>query len=532
TVIDMFNGAENLNPVFAPDGKSIYFLSNRDGFRNLYSYEFASGRIKQLTDYVTGITGITTYAPALSVSSETGELAYSYFDKASYSIYVARPDEFTARDVTHEGVDFSAGTLPPKSESTVVARLQQLDFLPFKPTEGKTEAYKPKLGLEYIGNQAGIGITTSSFGTRTGMAGGIDMIFGDMLGFHRLFGTLSLNGEIYDFGGQAAYLNEKSRVNWGFAVSHIPYRSSFLGVRPDTLIAGIDTLVTTNLMLDVLRAFDKSIEGFVSFPFSTTRRIEFGSGYSFYSFRVDRYNHYYYDGYLIHESRQKLPSPKGYNLGSTYAAYVLDNSYFGIASPLRGRRFRIELEKTYDALDYHTLFIDYRHYAFLNPTSLAFRILHLGRFGADAEDNRLYPLSFAYPTLTRGNEPDNIEGYDTDEGGSHSIDQIFGSRMIVANAEWRIPFTGPERLTPIKSKVLFTELALFADAGIAWTSSTHPTFKWDPESPGDRVPFLSTGLALRLNLFGLMVIEPYYALPWRRDHFARGVFGENISPGW
>ncbi|HEY8510683.1 MAG TPA: tolB protein precursor [Cyclobacteriaceae bacterium] len=532
TVIDMFNGAENLNPVFAPDGKSIYFLSNRDGFRNLYSYEFASGRIKQLTDYVTGITGITTYAPALSVSSETGELAYSYFDKASYSIYVARPDEFTARDVTHEGVDFSAGTLPPKSESTVVARLQQLDFLPFKPTEGKTEAYKPKLGLEYIGNQAGIGIATSSFGTRTGMAGGIDMIFGDMLGYHRLFGTLSLNGEIYDFGGQAAYLNEKSRVNWGFAVSHIPYRSSYLGFKPDTLIAGPDTLVTTNMFLDVLRAFDKSIEGFVSFPFSTTRRVEFGTGYSFYSFRVDRYNNYYYDGYLIHETREKLPSPEGYNLGSTYAAYVLDNSYFGIASPMRGRRFRIELEKTYDALDYHTLFIDYRHYAFLNPTSLAFRILHLGRFGADAEDNRLYPLSFAYPTLTRGNEPDNIEGYDTDEGGSHSIDQIFGSRMIVANAEWRIPFTGPERLTPIKSKVLFTELALFADAGIAWTSSTHPTFKWDPESPGDRVPFLSTGLALRLNLFGLMVIEPYYALPWRRDHFARGVFGVNFSPGW
>jgi Tol biopolymer transport system component len=535
TVLDIFYGAENLNPIFAPDGKKIYFLSNRDGFRNLYSYEFASSRVSQLTDYVTGITGITTYSPALSVSMETGELAYSYFDKASYSIYVAQPDEFTPRDVTGESVDFSAGILPPKKETAVVARLRELDFTPFTSTGGESEPYKPKLGLEYIGNQAGIGISTSTFGTRTGMAGGIDMIFGDMLGYHRLFGTLALNGEIYDFGGQAAYFNERSRINWGFAVSHIPYRSSLLGYRPDTLIVEDDTLATTNLILDVLRAFDKSVEGFVSFPFSTTRRLEFGTGYSFYSFRVDRYNNYYYQGYKIHESREKLPSPEGYKLGSTYAAYVLDNSYFGIASPMRGRRFRIEAEKTYDALDYHTFLIDFRHYAFLNPTSLAFRLIHIGRFGSDAEDGRLYPLSFAYPTLTRGNEPDNIEGYDTgtdEEGGGHSIDQVFGSRMMVANAEWRIPLTGPERLTPFKSKVLFTELALFADAGIAWTSSTNPTLKWDPESPTDRVPFLSTGLSLRLNLFGLMVIEPYYALPWRIDHFANGVFGVNFSPGW
>jgi len=534
TVLDVFHGAENLNPIFAPDGKSVYFLSNRDGFRNLYTYEFASGRIQQLTDYVTGITGITSYSPALSVSTETGEVAYSYFDKAEYRIYVAKPDDFTVRDVTHEGVNFAAGTLPPKSESAIVARLEQLDLTPLTAsTRTESVPYKPKLGLEYIGNQVGIGISTSSFGTRTGMAGGVDMIFGDMLGYHRVFSTLALNGEIYDFGGQAAYLNEKNRINWGVAVSHIPYRSSYLGYRPDTLIVRDDTLATTNLMLDVMRAFDKSVEGFVYFPFSTTRRIEFGTGYSFYSFRVDRYNHYYYQGYLIHEDREKLPSPEGYNLGSTYAAYVLDNSYFGIASPLRGRRFRIEAEKTYDALDYHTLMFDYRHYVFLNPTSLAFRLLHIGRFGADAEDGRLYPLSFAYPTLTRGNEPDNIRGYDTgQEGGAHSINQIFGSRMLVANAEWRIPFTGPERLTPIHSKTLFTELALFVDAGLAWTSSTSPKLRWDPESPTDRVPFLSTGLSLRINLFGLMVIEPYYALPWRIDHFARGVFGVNFSPGW
>jgi hypothetical protein len=290
--------------------------------------------------------------------------------------------------------------------------------------------------------------------------------------------------------------------------------------------------LTTNLVLDVFRAFDKSVTGFVYLPFSTTRRLEFGSGYSFYSFRLDRFHNHYYGGYRIAEEREKLDAPDGYRLGNTYAAYVFDNSYFGIASPMRGSRYRVEIEKTYDAFDYHTLMLDYRQYAFLNPTALAFRVMHLGRYGSDAESERMYPLSFAYPTLTRGNSLDNIEGYSTEEGQAYSINQIYGSRILVANAEWRIPLTGPERLSRIKSKLLFTELALFADGGLAWTSSDKPSLKLEAESPGERVPFLSAGISLRVNLFGMMVIEPYYAFPWRGDRFVKGTFGLNFSPGW
>jgi len=132
------------------------------------------------------------------------------------------------------------------------------------------------------------------------------------------------------------------------------------------------------------------------------------------------------------------------NVGNVYAAYVFDNSYFGIASPMRVKRYRIEFEKIYDALDYHTIMADYRQYAFLNPTSFAFRLLHIGRFGDDAESEFLYPLSFAYPFYTRGNRLDNIEGYTVGEDHQYSINNVFGSRMLVANAEWRISFTGPE----------------------------------------------------------------------------------------
>lgn len=533
SVLDVFYGAENLNPVFSPNGKSVYFLSNRDGFRNLYSYEFEHGTIYQLTDYLTGISGITAYSPALSVSLRTGDVSYSYYTNNTYSIYMAKPDEFEKREVNSSNVDFSAGILPPKDRVDNVQRIvNDIEFTRVTRIEVKDHPYKPKLGLEYIGNQVGVGVSSNTFGTRTGMAGGVDMLFGDMMGYHRLFTTLALNGEIYDFGGQVAYLNQKKRINWGFAASHTPYRSAAMGYKPDTVFLEQDTLLTTNLVLDVFRAFDKSLTGFVYFPFSTTRRLEFGSGYSFYSFRLDQFHNHYYGGYRIIEEREKLDAPDGYRLGNTYAAYVFDNSYFGIASPMRGRRYRFEIEKTYDALDYHTFMLDYRQYAFLNPTALAFRFMHLGRFGNDAESERMYPLSFAYPTLTRGNSLDNIEGYSTEEGQAYSINQIYGSRILVANVEWRVPLTGPERLSRVKSKLLFTELALFADAGLAWTSLDKPRLKLRAELPSERVPFMSGGISLRVNVFGMMVIEPYYAFPWRGDRFVKGTFGLNFSPGW
>ena len=211
---------------------------------------------------------------------------------------------------------------------------------------------------------------------------------------------------------------------------------------------------------------------------------------------------------------------------------MFDNSYFGLTSPLRGTRYRAGVEKVYDELDYHSFTFDYRQYLSLNPTSLAFRLMHVNRQGADAESDLMYPLSFAYPTLTRGNNLDNTKRYSNAETGEFSINQIFGSRILVGNLEWRVPLSGPERLGLIRSNIFLTELSLFGDAGVAWNSTSRPAWKQQATNPRERVPFLSTGLSLRINLLGAMILEAYYALPWRGNHFEKGVFGLNFTPGW
>lgn len=532
-VLDLFPGAENLNPVFAPDGHSIYFLSDRDGYRNLYSYHMDNDALFRLTDYFTGISGITPYSPAISVCSGNGRVAYTYYADKDYTIYVAEPSDFKAVAVDRYEVDFAPGTLPPLERSV---RLVNPDYVSALGTSVETEAvekpYRPRFKLEYIGNSVGVGISNGGFGTRTGGSGGVDMLFGDILEYHRLYASLSLNGQVYDFGGQAIYLNQRHRLNWGVSLGHIPYVSAGMTLKSDTLTIDDEEVPVDNIELDVFRAFEENGGVFAWWPLSTTRRFELGTDYSLVSFRIDRYNNYYYQGAPIGQGHERRDAPPGYRLGSTYGAYVFDNSYFGIASPLRGKRYRFELETTYDELSYNTATLDYRHYFFLNPTAFAVRGIFIDRFGSDARSNRITPLSFAYTTLTRGNNLDNLDGYASTTDSPYSINQIFGSKMLVANVEYRIPFSGPERLSMIKSKYLLTELALFVDGGLAFNDFREVSLTWDPESGNTRIPFLSTGVSLRINLFGQLILEPYYAVPFRGDHFEKGQFGLNFTPGW
>ena len=42
----------------------------------------------------------------------------------------------------------------------------------------------------------------------------------------------------------------------------------------------------------------------------------------------------------------------------------------------------------------------------------------------------------------------------------------------------------------------------------------------------------SVGISTRINLFGQLIIEPYYAFPLQLEGNTKGVFGVNFTPGW
>lgn len=535
-ILHLFTGARNMNPLFSPDNKSIYFLSDRDGFRNLYRYDISEDRIWQMTRYMRGITGITAHAPAVTLARETGEIVYSYFADKSYTIYSANPGEFEEKMVEKDDIDYTAATLPPfihVGKNLVDSSLHSRFVYEPVPEELSVELpYRPKFKLDYITNTS-VGVASGRLGT--GMAGSVTAIFGDMTGENQIYSSLSINGEIYDFGGQVAYLNYKRKLKWGVSLSHIPNYYGFFSYGLDTLTIGNENYIVNRIDLNYLRMFEDKAAFFAFYPLSQTRRFEFSGELARYSYRYDQYIAYYdMLGQSIGSDRKKLDAPKGFGLQAVDAAYVLDNSVYGITGPVSGTRYRIQAGQYFGMLNFTSTLIDYRKYIQIRPYTVALRAIHYGRWGKGAEDDVLTPMYIGYPWFVRGFERTNAYWTNIqNEGSGIGLDNFFGSKIIIANAEFRIPFSGPENISLIKSQIFFTEFNLFADGGLALSKGSRLGSDWFNPKPGERVPVFSYGASFRINLFGYAVLEPYYAVPVGRGISPlKGSFGLNFVSGW
>ncbi|SKB41928.1 DPP IV N-terminal domain-containing protein [Daejeonella lutea] len=546
TDIPVFDGANNLNPQYSADNKSIYFLSNRDGFRNMYRYSIAGNTTEKLTSYFTGISGITEFSPALSLSNKD-DVLYSYYRAQKYTIYNAKVSDFTPEKVEPNALNFDAALLPPAKSvgvNIINANLNNFERFEEIPNDSiRTIGYKPKFKLDYLSSN-GVGASVGRFGT--GLSSGIQGVFSDILGRNQIYATAAVNGEIYDFGGQVAYVNQESRINWGVVVSHIPYVSGQVSQGFENL-DGYGPVY--NESYDIIRTFEDQLQVFGSYPFSKNHRFEAGSGLSRYSYRIDRYSNYYDPNgfYPIGTDKNKLSKEQAqatygvpfdpFTTVTLNAAFVGDNSFSGVTSPLDGFRYRLGIENYMGDYKLGALTADGRKYVRMKPVTFAARLYSYSRFGRD--ENRLYQMYAGYGYLIRGYEANSFYKNGTATTGGYDINQLVGSRVAVANFEVRLPFTGPAKLAQIESKFLFSDLNLFFDMGMAYDSDSKVAFKKKPGMVGtgagaypERVPAMSAGISLRVNVFGYFVLEPYYAIPFQRTDVNAGVFGLVFAPGW
>ncbi len=542
--LKLFGNVKHLNPQFSPDGRSLYFVSDRDGFSDIYRVALETGEIERVTTAATGVSGITAMSPAMTVASQTGEIVFSVFDSFEFHVYAldSQPDRIgpavAAGDQHREG-----RRLPPievRGVGRVDSYLDDPDTglapLGVYAVQG-AEEYKSKLALDYVG-QPTLGVGVDQFGSYLG--GAVSALFSDMLGDRWVGVSVQASGTVKDIGGEVFYANLRRRWNWTVGGGRIPWRYEYWGsyYYPDG---------TQELLVERTRIFQDYAQGSVYYPLSTTRRIEGALGFTRYSYDIETESLLFDPfGNLIGQdiTDQDQYEPDPFNLVKASVALVGDNTFFAFTSPVQGGRFRLEIEQTFGTYNFQTVIADYRRY-FHPQRNLTFAVrgVHYGRYSEDelfARDEETFApirqLFLGYETFIRGYSYDSYSGREcsqTADGSCPEYERLFGHRLAVLNAEFRVPVLGIQEFGLLPFPYLPTEFVLFADAGLAWDSQNQAVLKLSrkPEDQVDRIPLFSVGASARVNILGLLILESYYALPLQRPDKGWH-WGFTLAPGW
>jgi hypothetical protein len=424
-----------------------------------------------------------------------------------------------------------AGLLPPWTGGGVVEQALDSPLAGLPEGEyGAAQPYSPRLQLDGIAPPS-VGVSVGGgFGTRLG--GSVGFYFSDMLGEHNLAIEALANGTLQDLGGQITYLNRAQRLNYGTQVSHVPFLTR----------RGFTSIVDGRLRLTELeeRVFATQVGVLGAYPLQSTRRVELQTGVARYGFDTDLRTFERVPGGFIRIEDVSVASPDPLYLSQSSLAYVVDYSNFGFTSPVQGGRYRLQVGATLGGNDefgdarFVSVLADARRYLRTGPVTFAGRLLHAGNYGADEGDifsSEYLGYSFT-PSYLRGY---SFNSFDPGEclsttGTCASLDRLIGTRVAVASAEVRLPLLGTEEFGLFRFPYLPTEIAVFTDAGLAWTAEDAPVIKWARESES-RIPVVSTGVSARMNVFGSLIVEVFYAVPFQRPEKG-GFVGVNLLPGW
>ncbi len=567
-VLRHMDAGKNMSPQWAPDGRSLAFVSDRTGVSNIYLYDFDAQQIYQLTDFYTGAESITPESPALSWAAEADRLAFVYYEDNNFDVYTlddprsrkrgpfepeaapepalaAAPDSaalppgvleepprvqpqvreggsiyrtprgFRAAGRVVAGVDSVPDAAGPIS---VISLLDSVSLNLPDTSEFSIGKYRAKLSPDYV-SRPSIGYSRDTFGN--GFYGGSAIVLTDMLNNHQLAIAAFLNGRIKEAQVFVGFTNLSRRLNWQVGVSQDPvFYAALDELRVDDPSPGTNTFVTNIRRLIVRQAF---AQGF--YPFNTFRRVELGLRLVNIEDDIlaleEEYNPQ--TGVLSAEPRIVERDLGTTNFVQPSVAMVFDNTLFGWTAPFMGRRYRLELSQAVGGWDFTQGMLDYRRYDGLpGPLVLATRAIYFGRIGPDADRFNVFLGS---TDLLRGNTSGSYYRNEcatlTDlqaETGCIELDRMLGTQLAVASAELRFPILTPD-LGFAPRGIPPIEGALFYDVGVAWNAGNTLKFRREPGDDPIRVrtPLSTAGLALRMNFFNFLILRADWNFPLDRD---------------
>jgi Tol biopolymer transport system component len=576
-VLRHMDEGKNINPAWAPDGRSLAFVSDRTGISNLFLYDLGDAEVYQLTDVFTGVSGITPLSPALSWAREADRLAFAYYENGEYNVYAVdnprslrrqpyqdRPSPgpvmllAARRDTTAlatQGADTAAPAAPtagfhdaislyrpptggfrpssdnpPAGDSTAPTPISVRTLLDSATlslpdtTEFSVRPYHVRFSPDYTARPT-IGYARDNFGR--GFFGGAAVSLSDMLGDHTLQFAGSVNGRISEAQVFAAYINQRHRLNWGVGGSQTPYYfylPSTIDIIDVGNPGGTDSALVYSLRVQRYVVRDVFAESY--YPLSRFSRVELG----LHAVSLGVATLTLSDGYDLQTGQYIGSQEVDSNLASLgyvqpNLALVHDNTLFGYVGPFAGSRSRFGISPAFGNKQFATITADYRRYLFFRPFTLAFRGLFYGSVGRNAD---LFPIFLGSTELIRGYTSGSIINHEcvtsptlpTGFTGCSELDRLIGTRVAVGNVELRFPLTRslvlgflPVGLPPIEG-------ALFYDAGVAWDSAS--TVKWNRSATDDpllvRSVLRSYGGSIRVNVLGFVVLRFDITKPLNRAH--------------
>jgi WD40 repeat protein len=585
----------NLNPQWAPDSKSIAFLSDRTGTANIFLYDLEARQHFQLTNVIGAIGSFTEYSPAISWAHQADRMAFTYYENGDYTIwsfanprklkkepYVPTPRVPTPVIATLSSADSSTRLAQADRTANMLAAIEKASRSAdsTRDESGRTVSlYRSTTGIrlssdapsnaERSGNapvsvaqmldsaalalpdttkfkkydygvsfqpeaiyRPSVGYAQDNFGR--GLYGGAGIVLADMLGNNRVIVAGQVNGRFSEAYALASYTNLASRFQYttGFQQTPIFFVQNYSEL---PLADGSPRSIQT---IELARYIIREAFAIGMRPSNRFTRFETGINATsiavstqFIKRGVDYGNGYATDFYT--DSVAKLP---GFNYVAPYAAWISDNSLFGYTGPISGRRYRLQVQPAIGGLRWTEYTADYRKYlpVLFNFLTLATRTqasIGIGR------DEQRFPKYIGRADFVRGYDRNQFSstfcGGVTSQQSSCSVTELLGSRVVVANAEVRFPLIRHFDLGLLPISLPPLDGLVFYDAGIAWSHGQSPSLK-KPDNYNDsiqRYVLKSYGAGIRLNLFGFALLRWDYAIPLDRP-IRKGYWQFSLGPSF
>jgi len=214
------------DPVYSADGRWLYFHSDRTGVSNVYAYEVATGRLKQVTNVING-----AYQPEPSPDGKS--LAYVGY--------------------THDGYDLFVMPLDPDG---------WLDALPYEETRPAPPPDPPPVAARIVPYNPLHTLVPRAYTFQTtpgnfGQATTVSATGADIAGFHSIAVNLTSEWDHPTLEGSASYTYARLPFDMNMSVSRnfAPQNNYSLGPNTVTWIEESDS-IQTSVSYSMPRAFD------------------------------------------------------------------------------------------------------------------------------------------------------------------------------------------------------------------------------------------------------------------------------------